>query len=108
MSSELAPKRLQLLSEVLPGLARVAVLYNPTDPNKRTEASQLEAAAKSMGLAIVHSRVRAVGEFDAAFAGPAFRRKSGPCEPATCRSTLVLSPDRAGAHGRARSVKEAL
>jgi len=68
MSSELAPKRLQLLSQVLPGLARVAVLYNPTDPNKGTEASQLEAAAKSMGLAIVHSRVRAVGEFDAAFA----------------------------------------
>jgi putative ABC transport system substrate-binding protein len=68
VSSELAPKRLQLLSEIMPRLARISVLYNPTDPNKGTEASQLEAAAKSMGLAIVHSRVRAVGEFNAAFA----------------------------------------
>jgi putative ABC transport system substrate-binding protein len=67
VSSELAPKRLQLLSQVLPGLARVAVLYNPTDPNKGTEASHLEAVAKSMGLAIVHSRVESAGEFESAF-----------------------------------------
>jgi putative tryptophan/tyrosine transport system substrate-binding protein len=68
VSSELAPKRLQFLKEVLPGLTRVAVLYNPTDPHKGTEASLLEAVAKGMGLAIVHSRVGAAGEFESAFA----------------------------------------
>jgi putative ABC transport system substrate-binding protein len=68
VSSELAPKRLQLLRQALPGLARVAVLYNPTDPNKGAEASQLDAVARSMGLASVHSRVEAVGEFETAFA----------------------------------------
>ena len=68
VSSELAPKRLQLLREVRPGLNRVAVLYNPTDPNKGTEASRLEAVAKSMGLVVVQARVGAVEEFENSFA----------------------------------------
>ena len=33
LHSELAGKRLQLLTELIPGVIRVAVLYNPGDPN---------------------------------------------------------------------------
>ena len=68
VSSELAPKRLQLLRQVRPGLARVGVLYNPTDPNKGKEASQLEAVAKTMGVLIIQSRAGTVDEFEGAFA----------------------------------------
>src|SRR5262249_49374838 len=32
LSSDLAGKRLQLLAEIIPGLARVAALFNPTNP----------------------------------------------------------------------------
>jgi putative tryptophan/tyrosine transport system substrate-binding protein len=37
ISSELAGKRLQMLKEIVPALARVAVLYNPDDRNKSFE-----------------------------------------------------------------------
>ena len=37
ISSELASKRLQMLKELVPGLSRVAVLYNPEDRNKVLE-----------------------------------------------------------------------
>ena len=40
VSAELATKRLELLKEVVPKLARVAVLYNPGDPNKAVEVRQ--------------------------------------------------------------------
>jgi putative ABC transport system substrate-binding protein len=50
--SELAGKRLQLLTELIPGVARVAVLYNPGDPNKGIEFSQLEDAGRRLGVAI--------------------------------------------------------
>lgn len=50
--SELAGKRLELLKELIPGLARAAVLYNPTDPNKRLEFSQVEAAGRQLAVTI--------------------------------------------------------
>ena len=41
MSSDLTPKRLQLLKEAVPSIRRVAVLYNPVDPNKADEVRQM-------------------------------------------------------------------
>jgi putative ABC transport system substrate-binding protein len=52
LHSELAAKRLQLLTELMPGVARVAVLYNPGDPNKGIEFGQMEAAGQRLGVAI--------------------------------------------------------
>jgi putative ABC transport system substrate-binding protein len=50
MSSDLTPKRLQLLKETLPAIQRVAVLYNPFDPNKADEVRQMQAAAGALGV----------------------------------------------------------
>jgi putative ABC transport system substrate-binding protein len=69
ISSELASKRLQLLKEVVPPLAGVAVLYNPEDRNKASEYKQLEEAARRMNLTLRALEARSAGEIDAAFVG---------------------------------------
>jgi len=50
VSSDLAAKRLQLLREIAPDLARVAVLWNPDhiDPEYR----ETQAAAKTLGMQV--------------------------------------------------------
>ena len=54
ISSELAGKRLQLLKELVPSLAHVAVLYNSEDHNKVSEYKQSQDAAISLGLTIAN------------------------------------------------------
>jgi ABC-type uncharacterized transport system substrate-binding protein len=62
---ELEAKSLQLLTELVPGLTRVAVLLNPDNPLH--EATDAEAAAKRVGLQLVTARARTPEEFPAAF-----------------------------------------
>jgi putative tryptophan/tyrosine transport system substrate-binding protein len=72
--AELPTKRLELLRELLPGAARVAVLVNPA--NATTTESTLrdvEAAARAMGLQIQVFNASTSREIDAAFA--AFARE---------------------------------
>jgi putative tryptophan/tyrosine transport system substrate-binding protein len=62
---ELEAKSFQLLTELLPGLVRVAVLLNPDNPLH--EVKDAEAAAKLVGLQLVPVRARSPEEFPAAF-----------------------------------------
>jgi len=51
LSGELAAKRLELLRQLVPRAARVAVLVNPANPSTtETTLRDVEAAARSMGL----------------------------------------------------------
>jgi putative ABC transport system substrate-binding protein len=52
MSSDLTPKRLQLLKEAVPSIRRVAVFYNPFDPHKLEEIRQMYAAAQTLQLTL--------------------------------------------------------
>ena len=61
--SELNVKRLELLKDTVPGLTRVAVFW---DPINRTEVSDIEAAARSLGLVIRPVEVRAPYDFGSA------------------------------------------
>jgi putative tryptophan/tyrosine transport system substrate-binding protein len=68
-STELAAKRLELLREVVPGVARVAVLVNPA--NATTAESTLrgmEPAAGALGLQIQVLNASTIREIDAVFA----------------------------------------
>ncbi len=62
---ELEGKSLQLLTELVPGLIRVAVFLNPDNPLH--EVKDAEAAAKLVGLQLVTVRARTPEEFSAAF-----------------------------------------
>ena len=68
-TGELAAKRLELLRELVPAAARVAVLVNPTNPaTAETTLRDVEAAARAMGLQIQVLNASTSREIDAAFA----------------------------------------
>ena len=67
-------KRLELLKEVMPRLARAAFLFNPDNPSSVTENREIESAAKSMKLEISYFEARKPAEFDAAFKAMAKRQ----------------------------------
>jgi putative ABC transport system substrate-binding protein len=52
MSPEIDGKRLELLKELVPGLSRIAVLWNPTNPNNAARINHIQAAAKTLRLTL--------------------------------------------------------
>ena len=68
VATELAPKRLGLLKEAVPGLRRVAMLWNANDPGMTTRYESTAAAAKVLGLAVQPLGVREPDDFGEAFA----------------------------------------
>jgi len=66
-STDLSGKRLQLLKEAVPGISRVAVLYNSADPAMTLRYQALEHAAPILGVAIQPLGVREPADFDGAF-----------------------------------------
>ena len=74
INAELTAKRLELLRELVPRAARVAVLVNPNNPTS-TELTlrELHSAAPAMGLQIEVLNASTSREIDAAFA--TFERK---------------------------------
>lgn len=64
----LSGKRLALLKEALPQVARVAFLFNPTNPFFHLEIPRVETDARALGLQLESVAARHAGEFNAAFA----------------------------------------
>ena len=68
LSGELVAKRLELLRELVPSAARVAVLVNPTNAaNTETTLRDVEGAARAIGLQIQVLNAGSSGEINAAF-----------------------------------------
>ena len=65
VSEETAGKRLQFLTEAVPSLARVAVLWNPDHPDG--EYRSAESAARRLGIQVQSLEVRRLAELDGAF-----------------------------------------
>jgi putative ABC transport system substrate-binding protein len=68
ISSDLAGKRLELLKELVPAVSRVAVLFNPNDPNKLPEYLLMREAASRLNLTVQSFEAEHPGQFEAAFA----------------------------------------
>jgi putative ABC transport system substrate-binding protein len=67
MLVEMSAKRLQLLKEAVPGISRVAVLWNPATPFHRAMLKEVDSAAPSLRLQPLAIAVRSRGEFGDAF-----------------------------------------
>src|SRR5262245_37419944 len=68
LSRELCGKRLELLKDTVPGLARVAVLYNPVEVSAARQVRDTEAAARVLSLQVHALEVRGLDDFAGAFA----------------------------------------
>ena len=67
LPDELGAKRLQLLTELLPGLARVAVLYNADNLGGTVIMEEMERASAPLGLQVLRLPVRGPSDFAEAF-----------------------------------------
>ena len=78
LSAELGGKRLELLKEAVPKLARVAVLYDPAIPPSVLQVKELlPAAARALGLTVGFWEVRAAEGFEKVFAAINRQRPDG-------------------------------
>ncbi len=66
--TQLASKRMEILKELVPSLARAAVLWNPTYGPAGLRFKGTEAAGRKLGIAIISARVTEPGELERAFA----------------------------------------
>ena len=66
LPDELAGKRLQLLKEAMPGVARVAVLWSGNNTGADLSVIGMEAASSQLGLKLVRAPVVALADFPAA------------------------------------------
>jgi putative ABC transport system substrate-binding protein len=67
-------KRLELLRELVPRAALIAVLYNPNGPNAKENLKDVQDAARALGQRLYVATASAQSDFDAAFAAIARER----------------------------------
>jgi putative ABC transport system substrate-binding protein len=89
LTAELNGKRLELLKEVIPGLTRVAVLWNAANPANAAAWEETQAAARALGLRLDAQEVRGPQDLEGAFARTAQARPE---------ALLVLSDALLGMH----------
>jgi ABC-type uncharacterized transport system substrate-binding protein len=67
MGTDLGGKRLELLKEVLPRLARVAVLWNAANPGPALIFKEIQAAGQALGIEVQSLEMRSPDDLDGAF-----------------------------------------
>jgi putative ABC transport system substrate-binding protein len=68
IAPEMTGKRLELLKELLPGLSRVAVLYNPTNPVSKPELQLTQSAGRLLRLQLDSIGITDPAKLEDAFA----------------------------------------
>ena len=84
LNNEVAPKRLELLHELVPSASVIALLVNPANPIvSETNVKEVQAAARTLGLELHVLNASTDRDFDAVFAKLIELRAGG----------LVIGPD---------------
>jgi len=68
LAGELAPKRLQLLHDLIPNAALFGVLADPAFPTTQSTIAELQAAARALGLQLITVYARIDSDLESAFA----------------------------------------
>ena len=82
LAAELSGKRLELLRQMIPGLARVGLLIHGTDPLDRAFVDETRTAAAQSGIQVRVNAVPGAADLDAALAGMAKERVAAVIIPA--------------------------
>ena len=75
VTRDLAAKRLQLLLELVPGISRIGVLWDPSFPSAVIELKEVEDAAPQLKIELHRLPIRKAAELDPAMRG--FAEQSG-------------------------------
>jgi putative tryptophan/tyrosine transport system substrate-binding protein len=67
LNQELGPKQLEVLHELLPASTVMAALVNPTNPNSQAHETDLQAAARALGLDLHVLHASTEADFDPVF-----------------------------------------
>jgi ABC-type uncharacterized transport system substrate-binding protein len=91
MAPDLDGKRLELLKEAFPKVARVAFLWEQVATRGNRALTDMEAAAKALGLKLLSLPVRGIDDFESAFARA---KREGAQALITTRGTLINTQQR--------------
>jgi putative tryptophan/tyrosine transport system substrate-binding protein len=65
---EITAKQVEMLKQIVPRAALVAVLWNPANPGNRPQLSAAESASRALGMRLQSLEARTPADFDPAFA----------------------------------------
>jgi putative ABC transport system substrate-binding protein len=77
LGTEMSAKRLQLFKEVIPGLLRVAFLWNPNNLSHLAYLEEWRTVAPALDVKLIFVEVRSSEQFDSAFAAMMQERPDG-------------------------------
>jgi putative ABC transport system substrate-binding protein len=77
LGTAMSAKRLQLFKEVIPGLLRVAFLWNPNNLSHLAYLEEWRTVAPALDLKLIFVEVRSSEQFDSAFAAMMQERPDG-------------------------------
>jgi putative ABC transport system substrate-binding protein len=86
---DLAGKRFEFLREVVPGLRRLAILINAGNPAAMKEVGEVQAAAGTLGLAVVTLEIRRAKDI-----APAFEALKGRADALYVKTDLLIHANR--------------
>jgi putative tryptophan/tyrosine transport system substrate-binding protein len=69
LGPDLAAKRLQVLKQVVPSAARVALLFNPNNASNVIFRDEIETAARDLGIGLVQVEASSVSDLDTNLSG---------------------------------------
>jgi putative tryptophan/tyrosine transport system substrate-binding protein len=76
LSTDLIPKRLGLMAELVPKMTAIAMLVNPVSPQAETQMQEMQETTRSLGLKLHIAKANTESELDTAFAS---LKENGAC-----------------------------
>ena len=77
LGPDVAPKRLQILKQVIPSAVRVALLFNPNNASNVIYRDEIETTARDLGISLIQVEASTVRDLDTNLRGLLSQRRGG-------------------------------